>query len=219
MAPAEPDAGEFTILYFGDSHIDTAVQTDEIVTMCDYIADHAGDLSIEMVLFGGDITDSIDGHPVELAAFVTALGALVDVPHLLAIGNHDYDSPGVARDRTVFNANFPQAYYTGMAWWSGGFYDGFADNAYLLRTIEGVDYIFIALEFFPRQGVIDWADALLTTYAARRAIIVTHAYEYSDNTPYSVGDPFGPDVYPECGVDYHWGDEVWTELLLSLIHI
>jgi hypothetical protein len=71
------------------------------------------------------------------------------------------------------------------------------------------------MEFFPRQAVIDWLNTLLTTYSTRKAIIVTHAYEYNDNTPYSVGNPFGPDgeQEPICDADYHWGDEVWTELV------
>ncbi len=212
--PNPPLAGEFTIAWFSDPHVGTWVEQSEMPIMTAWLDKNQARHNIQAVLFGGDYQDSPD-QSADRAVFVDAMASLVDIPHLLAIGNHDYDlSP--ARNATTHNGVFGQSYYTGKSWWSGGFFEaGHAENAYLLLTIGAVNYIIISLEFFPREAVIDWADALLTTYAARKAIIITHAYEYTDNTPYSVGDSFGPDGENEAitDSDYHWGDEIWAELL------
>jgi hypothetical protein len=40
------------------------------------------------------------------------------------------------------------------------------------------------LEWSPRDAVVAWADAVLRQHPRRRAIVVTHAYLYSDNTRY-----------------------------------
>lgn len=213
--PTPPESGEFTIVYFGDSHVGTAVTADEINIMTAYIKNHATRLNIQAVLFSGDMSDSIDSHPTEQATFVSALSNLSNIPHLISIGNHDYNTTGGARTSTLWNADTGQSYYTGTSWWNGGFCEvGRSENAYLLLTIGAVDYIFISMEFFPRQSVIDWASTLLTTYAARKAIIVTHAYEYIDGSAYAVGDDFGPDAYTDItDADYNWGTDIWTELL------
>jgi hypothetical protein len=212
--PTQPETGEFHVVWFSDQHLETWVTASELATNTKWLKNNKTRMNIQAVLCGGDMTDSIETHPTQQASHMTAMVNLATIPHLQAIGNHDYGDDSF-RDSAIFNTNFPQSYYTGKSWWSGGFFEaGHTENAYMLLTIGAVDYIFLVLEFFARQAVIDWADALLTTHAARKAIIITHAYEYTDSTPYSVGDGFGPtDDAAITDSDYHWGDEIWTELL------
>jgi hypothetical protein len=215
--PLIPDVGlgEFTIVDIGDMHIGTWTTQAQPEIMMKYLKDNATRLNIQAVLNTGDFEDNVD-HSDDRAVFMASMANLVDIPHLVAAGNHEYDYSGGPRNSTVFNSVLGPTYYTGKSWWSGGFYEaGRSENAYLLLTIGAVDYILINMEFFPRQGVIDWLNTLLTTYSSRKAIICTHAYEYGDGTPYSVGDGFGPDGEQEgiTDSDYHWGDEMWTELL------
>lgn len=173
-----------------------------------YLKNNADLLGLEAVLFGGDMTDDADTNAADQAAFVAAAANLADIPHLLAIGNHDYNAG--TRVATTFNTDFPQAYYTAKSWWDGGFYEAdHSENSYLLLTIGGADYIVICLEYFPRDAVVSWASDLLTTYAARKAIIITHAYEYANGTPYTVGEEGGPNGGVE-GLDFNDGDDMWA---------
>ena len=210
--PTRPFSGEFMLAWFSDPHVGTWVAQSEIGTMTAYLKNNATRLGIEAVIFGGDYADSPD-HAEDRAVFVAAMPDLEDIPHLMAIGNHDYDYPGV-RAATIHNGVFGQSYYTEKSWWSGGFYEaGHSENAYLLLTIGAVDYIFISVEFFPRDAVMTWLDGLLTTHAARKAIIITHAYEYSDGSVYAEGDGFGPDIYTEItDADYNWGTDMWNTI-------
>jgi hypothetical protein len=199
------------VAFFTDSHIGTSVHDTDIVTNMTYLKNNATLLGLQAVLFGGDMTDDADTKAAEQATFISAIGNLSAIPHLAAIGNHDYNAG--TRVATTFNADFTQAYYTGKSWWDGGFYEaGHSENSYLLRTIGGADYIFLDLEYFPRDAVVAWADALLTTYASRTAIIMTHGYEYSDNTPYTVGDSGAATGGDPEGADYNLGDDMWSGL-------
>ena len=155
---------------------------------------HIGDI----VNVPGDMTDT----------FLDKLDAQ-NIPYLVCIGNHDYDTIAT-RTATAFNTALPQARYTGRSWWSGGFYDAGSENAYLLMTIDSVDYIFLALEYGPRQAVVEWASALLTTYSARKAAIFTHGFLHNSGVRTTTGTPDNPHVYWE---DSHDGEELWTELV------
>ena len=209
--PTAAEAGEFMLVWLTNSHVNTSVMAAEMEKMTKYLKEHAARLGIGAVIYGGDYADS-PAEAADRAVFVAAMENLEDIPHLLAIGNHDYDYSG--RAATIHNGVFGQSYYTAKSWWSGGFYEaGHSENAYLLLTFNSVDYIILALEFFPRQAVIEWADALLTTYAARKAIVITHAYETALGAPFAFDDYFGPTTYLDiCGADYHWGNEMWDEL-------
>lgn len=158
---------------------------------CDYTAQNAAALGIEMILHVGDLVDDV-GTAGQLTNFNTGWAEVEseNIPYLLGIGNHDYDNY-TTKDATTWNAagNIPQTRYTGQSWWDGGFYEvDHSENAYQLMTIDGNDYIFIALEFNPRADVLVWVNGLLATYAARNAIIVTHELLDTDGTRTAIGE-------------------------------
>ena len=49
-------------------------------------------------------------------------------------------------------------------------------DSYQLFSSGGLDFIIVNLEINPPSSVVTWANGLLTTYASRRAIVVTHDY-------------------------------------------
>lgn len=225
-SPFEPtpvSAGEFMIAHITDTHYEDAEGgAIHIEHIGRYLAEHAASLGIEIVLHSGDIVnppvdgDGGDGHSVtqwQAASDMLAELDAVNLPYLLTTGNHDYDgdigSDVIGRASTEFNTYFPQSRYTSKTWWNGGFYEAsHSENAYLLMTIDSVDYIFISMEFGPRDAVMTWVDGLLTTYAARHAVIITHSYIYRDGTTVAAGDQYAPHPDYTLDGDSNNGDEL-----------
>ena len=61
---------------------------------------------------------------------------------------------------------------------------GKMDNTYHLFSAGGVDWIIFALEWGPRNSPVAWANQIITNYPNHRAILITHAYMYYDETRY-----------------------------------
>jgi hypothetical protein len=206
--------GDFVVVFMPDTQFLSQDAPATFTTNTAWMVTNAATLKIAAVVGEGDIVDdSLDEQWVNADAAMDNLDT-AELPYLLSVGNHDYEggSPS-SRDLTRFNVNFPTTRYSGHAWFEGGFYEaGHSENAYCLKTIYGRKYIFIALEFGPRQVVVDWADALLTTYADRDAIIVTHSYLYRDGTRTGTGDQYNPHDYGVAASD-HDGEELWTDLV------
>ena len=107
----------------------------------------------------------------------------------------------------------------------GGVYDQEPerfDNNFMLWTAgDGSEWITLSLEFGPRDDVLRWADEVLTHYADRKAVIVTHSYNNFD----SRHDPLGA-VLEDEGAAYDYGlgnspegandgDTLWREVISS----
>lgn len=175
-----------------------------------------------MVLHTGDLVDDAD-----TAEQWTNADAAVDkldvanIPYLLALGNHDLPNEGNSgRTATAYNANFGQARYTGQDWWNGGFYaEGQAENAYNLMTIDGNLYLFLSLEFGPRDAVLTWADGIIAANPTATVIIVTHSYLYQDGTRVGVGDAWNPKTYTLGEGGINDGEDMWTKLVKKYANI
>ena len=181
----------------------------DLAVIGDWIVANKDLLNIEAVLHEGDLINT-PTHSAEWEAIEVLFAKLdaVELPYLAAIGNHDYDAPIADRGITAFNSCFPQSRYTDQYWWSGGFYEAnHSENAYLILG----DYLFLTLEFGPRQAVIDWAATIIAANPTRRVWIITHSYEYVDGSLVTTGDTNNPhDYFPG---DTHDGAELWTELV------
>lgn len=189
--PLAAGSGEFMIAMIPDTQNLVKTYPTYFVSQCNYTAQHAAALGIRILLQVGDLVDDVDAAG-EWTNFNSGWAEIEseNLPYLIGIGNHDYDTYAT-RDATTFNAagNFPQTRYTGQSWWDGGFYEvDHSENAYQLMTIDGNDYIFITLEYTPRADVLAWANALLATYSTRSAVIITHEYLEVDGTRTVVGD-------------------------------
>ena len=218
--PELPDLAEdeFMIAIIPDTQVYTYYGTSEFDDATVWIAEHANDSNkkISMVLHVGDIV--LFGDETAFARVDAALGTLdtAGVPYLLTTGNHDYaDSiPDIDHANVAaYEAAFPQSQFTGQAGWVGGFYEeGRSENSYRLATIGGNDYLFIMLEFGPRDAVLTWAVGILDTYPTRDAIIITHCYMYRDGTWCGTGDEWNPHDIMPAGADCNDGDEIWAAL-------
>ena len=115
------------------------------------------------------------------------------VPYAIAPGNHDYGGQGQNRTTLFDNGVAGQNYYgVGSPYAAqpsiGGFYTGDGpgktDNSWHTFSANGENWLVVALEWGPRDAVVQWADQVVTDHPDYNTILVTHAYMYYDDTIY-----------------------------------
>lgn len=175
---------------------------------------------INFVLQQGDLTQN--NNDKEWKIVKNSFSKIdLKVPYVLAVGNHDMGSgPGKyadIRNSALFNQYFLYNDFAKQSYFGGSFETEKLDNAYFLITTGKVKWLIITLEFGPRNEVLTWANAILTKYQDRLAIINTHAYMYDDNTRIGEGDKWRPQAYG-VGKDtgekmVNDGDQIWEKLV------
>ncbi|MFV2067762.1 MAG: metallophosphoesterase [Pirellulales bacterium] len=198
-------------------------------TITQWIADNAQDRNIKFVLHEGDVTASNRKSHWQVASDAMAILDEAGVPYSLALGNHDHDQNdphhhAPNRD-TLLNDYFGVARYQAMPTFGGLFEPGRTENNYHLFSAGGRDYIALVLEWGPRDEAIVWADKVLSEHLDRTALIVTHAYTYSDGTRYDwaakkLDQDYNPHHHaygfsaPHDGTeDVNDGEQLWQKLI------
>jgi len=184
--------GSWTLVVVPDTQRYTDAATDPKLEIFKritrWIAENRQARNVKMVLHEGDITASNRKSHWQVASDAMAVLDEAGIPYSLATGNHDYDQNDPhhhAPDRnTLLNERFSVARYQRMSTFGGTFEPGRAENNYHLFSAGGKDYVTLALEWGPRNEAVAWADKILSQHSDRIALIVTHAYTYSDGTRY-----------------------------------
>ena len=93
------------------------------------------------------------------------------IPYGIVPGNHDQPT-------TNYNTYFGISRFSSRDYYGGNFNGLDNDNNYTLFSVGGMDFIVVNLEYNtstpPDPAVLSWANTLLQTNGARRAIIVSH---------------------------------------------
>ncbi len=183
-----------------------------------WIAEHADE--IDFVLHQGDMTDDNNGEQWEVVK--SAMSRLDGkVPYALAVGNHDMGSePGKfadVRNSSLFNRYFPAAFMAGLPAFGGLFEEGRMDNAWYLLKKGRRQWIFLTLEFGPRESVLRWANDLVARHPDKTVVLNTHSYMYSDSTRQGGADHWRPQDYG-IGRDslenrVNDGEQIWQKLV------
>ena len=163
--------------------------------MMRWIEDNVDSLNIKMVLCVGDLVEQNDiinnGHDGDQSAqsqweYSAKMFSRLNgkVPYIAATGNHDYsiDRQGVRTSRyseffkidnnwknkktIVQNATNEQGIPT------------LENSAYELKSLNGKDYLFLTVEYAPRDTILTWAKRIadMDQYKDHRIILTTHAY-------------------------------------------
>jgi len=144
--------------------------------------------NIRFVLHEGDITGGNTAATWQVASEAIAVLDKAGIPYSLTTGNHDHDAWNPFRhapDRnTLLGDYFPVSRYRSMPTFGGVFEPGRTENNYHRFTVAGKHYLTLALECGPRNETVAWANGVLAEHSDRVAIVVTHAYLYSDGTRY-----------------------------------
>lgn len=149
-----------------------------------WIAAQRERLDIRFAAHLGDVVD--DNSAAQWDAARRAMSALDGVvPYGFALGNHDYGEGGSADSReTGLHEAFDVEALAAQPTFGGAFESARADNTFHVLEAGGEGWIVLLLEFAPRDPVVAWAHETLAAHADRHAIVVTHAYLWSDGTRY-----------------------------------
>lgn len=172
-------------------------------------------LDIKYVLHLGDITNRNTPEQWDNAyASMSLLHGVVS--YAIAPGNHDYGPGGNAATRdTYLNQYFKFSEYTGQNPSIGVFEPGKIDNSYHTFAAGGRKWIVVALEWAPRDEAVAWANQVLAKHPDHMAILITHAYMFSDSTRYdwSKGrQSWNPHGYQTPGTKND-GEQLWQKLV------
>jgi len=181
-----------------------------------WIAENKDEHNIVYVLQNGDVTNR--NSRIEWQRASRAMGLLDSaVPYAIVPGNHDYGERGKTENRaTKMNDYFPPSRFERWPTFGGTMEPGRIENNYHLFEAGGKRWLVVGLEWGPRNKTLQWADTILAKHADRKAIIVTHAYMYSDSTRYDWAakgrkQRWNPHTYPTAA-DTNDGEDIWQKL-------
>jgi len=214
-----PPAAAYTIAVLPDTQYYSSSWPEIFVAQTRWLVEKRAEQQIAFVLHTGDLVD--EDLPEQWSVASQAMHALDgQVPYAITAGNHDYD-PARLADRTgMASAYFPPVQMADYPWFQGTFEPGHIENSFSLFDVPGGRWLVLALEFGPRDEVLEWANRVLAAFQDTRAIVITHAYLYRDGTRYDhVGSPqqrFNPHEYvmmDQPGTTINDGAEMWTKLI------
>jgi len=201
-----PDTQVYSLRYPGLYTMQTA-----------WIAQNAERLNIKYVLHLGDIVNNNTHREwANARAAMSLLNGVV--PYAMVPGNHDYGPSGDASTReTLMNEYFPFDEAAAMSTFGGAYEPGKLDNTVHLFEAGGEKWIIIALEWGPRDEVIEWANEMMSKHPDRSGILITHAYMNNNDLRYDHTDSVNPQHYnphyysTPGGVND--GEELWQKLV------
>jgi Calcineurin-like phosphoesterase len=174
-----------------------------------------------LVVHEGDIVDKDD--PRQWTHASRSLHELDRVvPYVLSSGNHDYQrSEQLVSRESMIDRYFPPATFEAMPSFGGTFEADHIENSFQVVEAPGGAWLILSLEFGPRDAALEWASRIAKQHASMPAIVVTHAYLYSDNTRYDhltrPDQLWNPHVYLNDAVagSVNDGEEIWRKLILG----
>ena len=156
----------------------------------EWVRDNQERLNIAFLVHEGDIVQA--DAPEEWAIAKEAMSVLDGkVPYCMCLGNHDMGfekadnkyggNIGVNRT-THFNTYFPREKFAERPEFGGTFDPDRHDNSWYHFEAAGLKFLIVALEYHPRDEVLDWANRIVAEHPDHRAIVLTHSYLKGNKT-------------------------------------
>ena len=149
-----------------------------------WVRDNRERLNIAFLVHEGDIVQA--DAPEEWAIAKEAMSMLDGkVPYSMCLGNHDMGfekadnkyGGNIAVNRTTqFNKYFPREEFSKRREFGGTFDPDRHDNSWYHFEAAGLKFLIIALEYNPRDEVLEWANRIASKRPDHRVIVLTHAY-------------------------------------------
>ncbi|MCA0941806.1 hypothetical protein LCM08_24990 [Salipiger pacificus] len=219
--------GAYTIAIMPDTqdYTSNSAIAQTFIDMTTWMAENADNKGIGFVTHVGDLTQWASASQFAFAKEAMNILRDAGISYSVLPGNHDI---GVGSDGSKVTATYNDAFsisYMSEDPTFGGVYDQeperYDNNYHLWDAPDGTGWIFLNLEFGPRDDVLRWADEVLTQFGDRKAMITTHSY----NSFAGRHDPLGGPLEGEgAGYNYGWGrdsegawdgEEIWREVISS----
>ncbi|HBE71077.1 MAG TPA: hypothetical protein DDW52_23265, partial [Planctomycetaceae bacterium] len=211
--------GSVTIVALPDTQIYCERFPQHFRAQTEWVVANRERLGIAAVFHEGDITNR--NTPEQWDHARHAMDALWGkVPVVCAPGNHDMGPGGNgATHDSLMSKYLTEQDFAKHASFRGTLDPGRTENNFSLFEAGGTEWIGIALEWAPRDRALAWADELLKKHSERRAILVTHAYTYYDDSIYDITQRTDQDWSPyRYGVKdspegVNDGGDIWKKVI------
>jgi len=177
--PSVVTPGSFTIAILGDTQNYSQSNPAIYAQQTQWLADNKAARNLQMVLHVGDIVnvDTTSQWNAAVAAQSKLDGV---IPYAMAPGNHDYSN-----SRSVSQFNLASRFGPGSPYAAQPTLEGFFPdepnsrmNTYHVVEANGQKLLVLALEFGPRDQVVDWAKTVAEAHPDHRLILLTHGAMY-----------------------------------------
>lgn len=220
------DNSTWTLVVIPDTQRLAANNPTAMNNMAQWIVDNKDTEDIRMVMHLGDYCN-LGSSSTEWSRVDTAWNRLHgEVPFVHCAGNHDYDDDAkgsYSRKETFWDATFPESDWTGYDWYIDS-YNSITTNMAAKLQIGQYSYLFLTLEFHPRQAAMDWAQSVIDNNPTDRIILTTHTltdpearYAGEDRPVDGTGQAGQPQYYGVCNfstdADCKTGQEIYDELI------
>jgi hypothetical protein len=209
---AQVTSPDFSVVVLPDTQYYSESHPEIFTAQTQWIVDNVAKYNIQFVIGEGDIVNVAD-EPAQWQNADASIKLLdsAGIPYVLTLGNHDYDGLLPAgRGTTAYNAYFGPSRYAGYSWYKSGYPSGTNDNFYAVFTVNGKQYLVLALEYVPRDASLDWAKTVLDANPDKEVIVVTHSFMWTDGT--RADQCNNNDIDPRNG---NQGEDVWQKLLIN----
>lgn len=220
----EEEEFDYSILCIPDMQITTRYSPTKLDAEFDWILANKDSKNIQYISFVGDLTDTCDlingirtPNLPQWNTVVRNFNKLnqANISYGFVPGNHDYDD-GVGRSRSAsfMNTYLPYKKYSNHPDFGGAYLEGDILNYYNKKKINGIDYLFLNLEFGPRDSVLLWANRVIEQNPTSRVIISTHSYIEPDGRITNASDQYAASKYGIGGGNSsNDGIDMWNKLV------
>ena len=148
-----------------------------------WIARNRDEHNIVFALHEGDITNgNTEPQWRNAAESMSVLDG--KVPYAIVMGNHDMGPGGACevRESPLFNEYFPVSRYLSLPTFGGTFEPGKLENTYHRFEAADTGWLIVALEYLPRDRVLQWANDIIASHSDHHVLMLTHSHVYNDAT-------------------------------------
>ena len=216
--------------------------------MTAWIEENIDSLNIKMVMCTGDLVEQNDrinrgddGNQSSQRQWeaISHSFSILDgkVPYITATGNHDYTGDDLGHRSSRFKEFFTidkNRLNREIICQNTLNEEGLPtleNSAYEIKSLNGIDYLFLTIEFAPRDTVLVWAKniANMEEYKNHKIILLTHAYINNKDSfltgknklvrynPYSINNFITKSVVPLANANN--GKEIWEKLVKPVENI
>lgn len=205
----------FSIVVIPDTQDLCTSHPDKLKKLTGWIVEQSERLNVKKILHVGDVVNNGARKEEQFLNHKEAFSLIdeANLPIMIAMGNHDYDNLlDTNRDSSMFNKYCGVHKYEDKPWFGGIFEENKSENMYTKLEINETNYLFLSLEFGPRDEVLEWANHVLEVHADHKAIIVTHSYMFLHGERTKPGDAHNPKNYKGAH-GANDGEDVWNKCI------